>query len=166
MGEWETTTRPQFPCARAARVSATPMARENELVRVGNWNVAATAAVVTTAAAAAAATAVVAAAAAAVFAHLQSSFAHEAVLFAEGKLLASIYKAKHVEISALLSIGSEQLWSTIVKQVQLGIKARDRRFGRRSSNGKRGSGRLTRLMKHGRRIAKSAEELVMRLAAL
>ncbi|KAI6220964.1 GTP-binding protein GEM [Aphelenchoides fujianensis] len=89
----------------------------------------------------------------------------------EGRMLAKIYKAAFVETSALLSMGLDALWEETLRKLQKAKANRDRLFRRQEplSAGvvKPQQNRLVgRIVKQGRRFAKSCEEIVARLASL
>ncbi|KAI6220415.1 hypothetical protein M3Y95_01037700 [Aphelenchoides besseyi] len=73
----------------------------------------------------------------------------------EGKMLAKIYKSSFVETSALLSMNLDELWMETLKKLQ---KARN------ASTEPVNQPFVSRVVRQGRRFAKSCEELVQRLA--
>lgn len=102
-------------------------------------------------------------------------------------MLAKIYKCPHMECSALLSVGVDQLWEEALRRVQKQKLARERALERgldgmsplAGGGSRRGGGKgvrrrcsiNSRLIVRGivsgtRRFAKSCEELVARMVAL
>jgi hypothetical protein len=88
----------------------------------------------------------------------------------EGKMLAKIYKAAFVESSSLLSMNMDQVWEETLKKFQKYKKIKERELRCLKANAcpvKPSSNCLIgRIVKQGRRIAKSCEEIVAKLAAL
>jgi|EndMetStandDraft_8_1072994.scaffolds.fasta_scaffold839088_1 hypothetical protein len=83
-------------------------------------------------------------------------------------MLAKIYKSAFVETSSLLAVNMDQLWEETLKKLQKYKTARERqqRNIKRLTTGKDTGCLMGRIVKQGRRFAKSCEEIVARLAAL
>ena len=85
-------------------------------------------------------------------------------------MLAKIYKAAFVESSSLLSMNMDQVWEETLKKFQKyrAMKQRQLRSLKTSASPLKpnSSCLMGRIVKQGRRFAKSCEEIVAKLAAM
>lgn len=85
-------------------------------------------------------------------------------------MLAKIYKAAFVESSSLLSMNMDQVWAETLKKIQKYKKMKERQLRslKASACPVKSSPNclMGRIMRQGRRFAKSCEEIVAKLAAL
>lgn len=83
-------------------------------------------------------------------------------------MLAKIYKSGFVEASSLLSMNMDEVWEETLRKFQKHKTARERylRNLKESMAPKQSNCLMGRIVKHGRRFAKSCEEIVAKLAAL
>jgi GTPase SAR1 family protein len=75
----------------------------------------------------------------------------------EGKMLSKIYKCSFVEVSALLSMNMESVWSETLKKLQNNKAEKERLIEKRRQS------IMGRLVRQGRLFAKSCEEIIARL---
>ncbi|CAJ0606191.1 unnamed protein product [Cylicocyclus nassatus] len=80
---------------------------------------------------------------------------HTTISTLEGRSLAKIYKCSFVEVSALLSMNTDAMWTELIKQLQ------DPTENQPTPD----PSWMQRLVSRGRHIAKSCEEIVQRLIA-
>uniref|UniRef100_A0A914DWX5 Uncharacterized protein n=1 Tax=Acrobeloides nanus TaxID=290746 RepID=A0A914DWX5_9BILA len=79
------------------------------------------------------------------------------VSYIEGKMLSKIYKCSFVEVSALLSMNMESVWSETLKKLQNNKAEKERLIEKRRRS------IMGRLVRQGRLFAKSCEEIIARL---
>ncbi|KAI6174605.1 GTP-binding protein GEM [Aphelenchoides bicaudatus] len=89
------------------------------------------------------------------------------ISFVEGKMLSKIYKCAFVETSSLLSMSMDLVWEETLRKFQKYKLARERQLRNLKNVVRKHSPSclMNRIVKQGRRFAKSCEELVARLAA-
>uniref|UniRef100_A0A915A521 GTP-binding protein GEM n=1 Tax=Parascaris univalens TaxID=6257 RepID=A0A915A521_PARUN len=81
----------------------------------------------------------------------------------EGKMLSKIYKCAYVEMSAALALNVDVLWAELLRKIQKYVSKEEKQYEREARQ--RGS-LMEAIRRSGRRVARSCEELVARLASM
>ncbi|KHN81877.1 GTP-binding protein GEM [Toxocara canis] len=81
----------------------------------------------------------------------------------EGKMLSKIYKCAYVEISAALALNMDILWGELLRMIQKHVLKEEKQCAR---DARRRGALIEAIRRSGRRVARSCEELVARLAAI
>lgn len=78
-------------------------------------------------------------------------------------MLSKIYKCAYVEMSAALALNVDVLWAELLRKIQKHVSKEEKQYEREARQ--RGS-LMEAIRRSGRRVARSCEELVARLASM